>query len=337
MSPTPKKIRSSSPDVIVAVGQGDGVQEFECYKIALSFASAYFDAMLSADMAESNSSRIAFPDKDPEEWKLFYQFIDPNQIGEVKNDVTIDEKNAPKLVPWFNEFQMGAHVEECDKVLSTFAEATNLLFWDKKKYSDADVAKKEKMAMAFRGIIIIKLLQCACLYDLKKTKTVAESFLYEIFGETCDVFDRPTISVLVELFLPLREDDFKGVKCFESSGKSGILWRFLVNSEFRMNYLEGLSVEDINNSKTFPLLVESFLHTCATREASWDMEELANGIISQIMGTFPGEMYNRLPDRNNDRRLAARGCMMDMMRHHFQTYKESHNRIGIRSLPDSYS
>jgi len=56
-------VRVQSPDVIVAVGSGDNMQEFECYKINLSFAAEYFDIMLSSGMVEDNISRISFPDK----------------------------------------------------------------------------------------------------------------------------------------------------------------------------------------------------------------------------------------------------------------------------------
>ena len=63
------------PDVTVVVGTGDNQQEFECYKVVLSFASPYLDAMLSNDMVENNNSRIEFPDKDPDEWKIVYGYM----------------------------------------------------------------------------------------------------------------------------------------------------------------------------------------------------------------------------------------------------------------------
>jgi hypothetical protein len=72
---TPKKIRTQSPDVIVAVREGDARQEFECYKVVLAFASPYLDAMLSSDMVENSKVRIEFRDNDPEEWQVLYQII----------------------------------------------------------------------------------------------------------------------------------------------------------------------------------------------------------------------------------------------------------------------
>ena len=60
---TMSTVRVQSPDVIVAVGSGDNMQEFECYKINLSFAAEYFDIMLSSGMVEDTISKISFPDK----------------------------------------------------------------------------------------------------------------------------------------------------------------------------------------------------------------------------------------------------------------------------------
>ena len=86
MDSTQKIIRSMPPDVTVVVGTGDNQQEFECYKVVLSFASPYLDAMLSTDMVENSTSRIEFPDKDPEEWKIIY--------GYMTRDMDIDNENA---------------------------------------------------------------------------------------------------------------------------------------------------------------------------------------------------------------------------------------------------
>ena len=83
-------IRSQSPDLIVSVGSGESAQEFKCYKIILSFASKYLDAMLSSSMKEDTLSKIKFPNKDPEEWKMFYEFVNPQQIGKVKHTAKIN-------------------------------------------------------------------------------------------------------------------------------------------------------------------------------------------------------------------------------------------------------
>ena len=84
-------IRSQAPDVTVLIGSGDSKQKFKCYKVMLSFASEYLDAMLSSSMKEGEMNVIEFPDKDPEEWKLFYDFISPQKIGEASISAVISD------------------------------------------------------------------------------------------------------------------------------------------------------------------------------------------------------------------------------------------------------
>ena len=111
----PKKIlRSQDPDVIVAVGQGDNKIEFECYRVLLCYNCEYFDTMFSLPMKEKETSRIDLPDKDPKEWKIFYEFIDPATA----NLVQVTKENAMVLVPWFHEYQMNELLEKCDAILN---------------------------------------------------------------------------------------------------------------------------------------------------------------------------------------------------------------------------
>ena len=66
MESSPKRLRSQAL-IVVSVGQGNAKTEFECYQVALSFSSPYFDAMFSVDMAESRCGLVDLPDKDPAE------------------------------------------------------------------------------------------------------------------------------------------------------------------------------------------------------------------------------------------------------------------------------
>ena len=102
-----KKIKSVPPDLIVSVGSGPSKQEFECYKVVLCFAIE--------DMKEGTLSKIEFPTRDPSEWKLFYEFIFPAIIGMRFRD-EINEENALKLLPWFDEFAMSDELEECRQI-----------------------------------------------------------------------------------------------------------------------------------------------------------------------------------------------------------------------------
>ena len=115
--PKHKKLRSQPPDIIVAVGSGTNQKEFECYSQILCFASEYFDTMLSAPMRERTNARIEFPDKDPEEWKLFFNFIDPSTSHSTAAQVNKD--NVFILAPWFHEHQMDFLFEQCDEIART--------------------------------------------------------------------------------------------------------------------------------------------------------------------------------------------------------------------------
>lgn len=146
-----KKLRSQDPDIIVVVGndQDNNKQEFKCYSFILCYASDYFDTMLSHSLLEKQTSKIELPDKDPEEWKEFYKFMDPSSYyykynnynnrrrrkrnsknekhveeeeeeGDDDNDVVcVNKENARMLTPWFREYQMNDLCLECDEIMST--------------------------------------------------------------------------------------------------------------------------------------------------------------------------------------------------------------------------
>ena len=352
-SPSLKKIRSQPSDVIVAVGKGDAMQEFECYKIALCFASPYFDAMLSAAMVENNTSRIEFPDKDPEEWTLFYSFIDPVNLSGSR-DAIIDWKIAMKLVPWFHEFQMEAYLRKCDQVISDILETHSRLeddgtpvesFWGKDVDTSQSRLRKRKQVFERNT----ELLQSACLYDLEKTKGAAEkvikALLVDFLPGSIDLFDRPTIRILLDLFLPLEEageGKFEdGTKWLEPRGKSKALWNFLDGyNEFGSKCLRGLSIDAINSSnELLPVLVESNLNLYASNKKLQDVRESTSTIFNNgWLANLPLELANRLPNTNvvPDRKMAAHDCLVAMLRGHYNKHKESFNKLGV-APPSSLS
>ena len=161
-----------SPDITVVVGKGMYKHEFECYKVALSLASPVFDAMLSSDMAESNNNQIELADKDPDQWQKFYGFI-------IHDDaVRINEENALILTPWFHEYEMKKALDECDNVLSNTVDILSKN--NRPTLSDRDCIrfwKEESNTRKNDFGRIITLLEIACMYDLSKTKSSAESLI----------------------------------------------------------------------------------------------------------------------------------------------------------------
>ena len=257
-SPThmPKKIRSMSPDVTVLVGKGDKKQEFQCYRVALSLASPVFDAMLSADMAENNNSRINLPEKDPDEWQIFYGIVVRD------NSVRINDDNATMLPKWFHEFQMNKYLDECDGVLTE--KVDSLTKKDGSKYDDRywkSVTDVDEKKTRFNSVI--DLLEVSCIYDLKNTKNKAEQFIKylmettNVFKHTHNLFDLPAITSLVRAFLPLLEVSGENVnderRQYASGGKSDTFYLAL-SDEFRRK-LGKISLDAINDNDMLPLLV----------------------------------------------------------------------------------
>lgn len=152
-----KTIRSQKPDLTVIVGSGQNAREFRCYSVLLAHASPVFDAMLSSGMAESENRRIELPTKDPDDWALFLQCIDPataacyffesiyydNQYDSIllcgeenkkeQNHTLVNETTALRLAPLFHEFEMKRHLRSCEMVL----------FYSQLKYLDAHDSEEE--------------------------------------------------------------------------------------------------------------------------------------------------------------------------------------------------
>ena len=345
----PKKIRSSPPDITVVVGKGDAREEFECYKVALSFASPYFDTMLAANMTKNDTSRIEFPTKDPNEWKMFYAFIDPSQIGQAAQVATIHDGNAMILVPWFQEFQMEGYFEECDNFLSdkviSLAKASKSLWvdpdksfwvWDRDTVAPNNKQRKE----AFEGIL--KLLQFSCIYELKETKKYADRVLGKLLDRdmligTFDLFDISVVKELTELFLPLAEEEEgeRENKCkyFVPHGKSSVLWDMLAEWEFEACQLKGLPLEAINNNPMLPTLIKTFLESIAAQESRHNISESAREIIQDIVDDYPDEMYQQMPDGGMDARTSAKKYLSGMIKETAKTHKETFENLDV-TMPD---
>ena len=210
-------------------------------------------------MIESNTSRVEFPDKDPEQWEMFYNlFVDPSNIGNLNNTM-INEGNVMMLLPWFHEFQMQSHLNRCDEVLSE-SDALLINGWTE-----------------FKGIV--ELLQCACLYDLNKTMGKAEDAV-ESYANICiDAFTLPITKKLVELFLPLEVED--GNKLV-SRGKSQRFWDILQRWDFADTGIMDLSPNAINNNELLSSLVYTFMQLRGKKEEAEKVKVELNGKTQEL-------------------------------------------------------
>jgi hypothetical protein len=106
----PKRLKGIDHDVTVIVGE----QTFHHYSSVLRLASGYFDTMLSLSMREGKEKKVTFATRDPAEWSLVYQFLDPS----TSRSAQITTQNVVVLIPWFHEFQMDNLLAECDQVFA---------------------------------------------------------------------------------------------------------------------------------------------------------------------------------------------------------------------------
>lgn len=106
----PKRIRSSEPDVKVIVGG----EEFYHYGVSLSFASEYFDTMLSSSMKEGETQVIEFPDKVPKEWEMLYQFFDRTVLPTTE----LNDEGYLNLLPWFSELRIMEGLNRCESIMN---------------------------------------------------------------------------------------------------------------------------------------------------------------------------------------------------------------------------
>lgn len=229
-SPTTKRILSQEPDVTVVVGRGRNRQEFLCYGALLAYASPVLDAMLRSGMVESEKRRIEFPTKDPDEWKLFLECIDPacatlsrceedfdeydfyiindekteeeekivgDEIDEQgQNLALLNASNIMKLIPLFHELQMDTYLRACDYILHLGERKYD--FWGE----IADIPNEKAR--------LLELLSFSTKYDLDRTQSAAERKIGDLLEQFCwglgdrDNFDLATVQQLLQLFRPFR-------------------------------------------------------------------------------------------------------------------------------------
>ena len=268
-----KRIRSLPPDVTVCVGNGSTAQSFSCYKLALCFASSYFDAMLSSGMREDTTNTIKLPNKDPGEWKLFYSIIDPSQIGEVRNESCINESNAAILTPWFHEFQMEKHLKECDDVLAN--KVQELSNWIDKSKGVISTCFWEPDFTSGRQKFseLIDMLEHACKYDLvgtiQEAETTIGSLLRSHLSQCHHLFDIEQIRKLIQLCLPVVNNDGNRSRHLSliSDGPCKQLWAnhlFVFISPRRSQ----ITADMVNSNEMFPLLLHSYMEQTVLKQAN---------------------------------------------------------------------
>lgn len=181
MSVEPKRLRGVEHDLKVMVGN----QTFHHYSYSLRLASEYFDTMLSMPMQEGITNVLKFPSRNPTEWSIVYQFLDPSSARSAK----ITNSNVQMLVPWFHEFQMHNLLTECDEVISSILSKYDTIHTG---LSDLKKPRQEIKDLMDKVELCIK-------YDLKKSLNKGFAILTHLVENEACLFSQRLCSQLVHI------------------------------------------------------------------------------------------------------------------------------------------
>jgi hypothetical protein len=172
------------PDVEVVVGG----ESFLHHSFILCYSSEYFDTMLASGMQESKNKKIDFPDKNPEEWKLFYPFLEPRSVS-TANSVEITKENAKAILPWFHEFGMTKLLGEGDEKLWS----SLLLFKHDYYPSDHRTLDQRKNTL----MEIVGWTQIADTYGLPRTREAMVKELKKAVTEYPELITKELLTSMV--------------------------------------------------------------------------------------------------------------------------------------------
>lgn len=175
------------PDLEVVVGG----TSFMHHSFILCYSSEYFDTMLASGMQESQTKKIEFPDKNPEEWKLFYPFLEPRSMS-TADCVKITKENAKAILPWFHEFGMTKLLNESDEKL------WSSLLLVKHTYYPSDYRTLEQRKAAL--LDIVAWTQTADTYGLPRTRNAMMQELQKAVMEYPELFNKDILMNMVPLW-----------------------------------------------------------------------------------------------------------------------------------------
>ena len=172
-------------------------------------------------MKEKETHRIELPHKKPQEWELFYDFIENRNAkvearkrSGVRSSVILSEtkERARLLLPWFHEFQITALVEECDDALQKellsfkkdgYYNSDSYLkkFWSRNdEYQSHEKSRKEMFQLCY------ELLSMSYVYDLPKTQNHVARTLCLAVEVGYDLFNIDDLKNIIPLLKNRRND-----------------------------------------------------------------------------------------------------------------------------------
>ena len=313
-----KRIRSMPYDVIVSVGSGESAQEFECYKVVLSFASDYLDAMLSAGMKEEELGKISFPDKDIQKnGSSFTSLSLLKGEGKQKNNAMVNPRNVMTLLPWFHQFQMEEYVHECDECLARryLSQDYDVFSFRERQDNESDADHQARIDQKkVRFWVIIQVFLMACKYGLESARNTTEIMLSNLIEghDVSDLFGLSIVENLLGKMLPIQVDA-DGI--LSSGGECKILWTAFKKILFP--HVSTLSPEVFDNNVHLPLLFHSYMQIHFEKGKARRIKTAAAKIINTIIKRYP------------ERIGYSAHFLSTLKRHYNQEHTEEFKLLGI--------
>ena len=118
---TPKKLRSSEPDLQIILGTGDDVSTQWHHSSLLAAKSKYIDTMLSTQMREQASRTITFPDISPAVWEKMNTFLDdPLAARKMKPEDVRD------IALFYDKYEFTLGCKLCEEVIVEYFDSESL-------------------------------------------------------------------------------------------------------------------------------------------------------------------------------------------------------------------
>lgn len=253
---TQERLRSGSVDLIVEIGSGLDMKQFECDSMILALTSSKLDAMV----CNTDSGKLLFPNMNPDGWESFYECIHPRNNGMTLAGVYVSPRDGiiEQVLPWFQTFHMEKkHVKFCQQLLDNMIDANEQFFYIEDPVGFGTVTA------------LTDILELAANGNLEMIKRRTETALRRLI--TSDrmmkyyyVLDIKLIKRIIFLCLPIQKDR-AGVY---TSNSCPVLWnglRSLING-----HLQSLSVDKVIECEMFSHFVYNAILIESGRRRDFD-------------------------------------------------------------------
>eukprot|EP00956_Cyclotella_meneghiniana_P022642 scaffold43086_cov53-Cyclotella_meneghiniana.AAC.7 len=261
-NPTQERLQSGGRDLIVLIGTGPDMKQFECDSTILALASSNLDDAMVGNAA---SGKLLIPNMKPDGWESFYECIDPRNNGMNLSGgyCSLEDGIIEQVLPWFQTFDMENHVEFCEQLLYDMIDSNEQCFYDE------DPVEFESVKS------LTHILELAVNGGLEMIKRHAETVLGRLIKSDrmmryYFVLDIEQVKRIVFLCLPIQKD----MAGTYTSNSCPVLWRGL--RSLIKGHLKSLSADEISECEMFSHLVYNAIRIESGRCCEFDSDWQSN-------------------------------------------------------------